>query len=503
MKKNTNILFIILSAMLFLFACTNEDTLLYEDLCINKHKNDIVINIKTYRTSGNILSKDSIYFKKKKQMRISSTDPFTIVREVECFESIILPELQPHIWLGNVLTRNSVANCNYKPIACIKKPITISTTLSQSNVETIENPSFSATMKYIKEQISNSSFIQNDEFDFSVEQFTSYNELKSTFGCNVNTDFLFWGGSTSETQTEHHISKATGLYIKFFQTSFKAIMDYPTLPYTNLPKDIIDSAVYVNSITYGRLGIMALETNMSADYAKSTISSSFHKLFTSGSSNLTKEEKDFLDGCDFKVYLIGGEGASAVQTFTGLSGFVDHIKKGNFSKEKPGVPIFCTFNNVSDNSQASIKFIYSIKKQPLYIELLLTDKKGDSMYTLGTITAKFYSSLSRVPAIAKPQMPILVEHSYYYRHDGKNIFQRDTIDKKSIIKFYNSGQNTSQIILQNATLIKIVPTRFINNPRNPEFEYGYREQSSYRLLPSEDYIPINTDKIDYTTNITK
>ena len=101
------------------------------------------------------------------------------------------------------------------------------------------------------------------------------------------------------------------------------------------------------------------------------IQKSFHTLFTKGSSYMTKEEKDFLNQCDFKVYLIGGNGTTAVQSFSGFTGFVDHITKGHFSKEQPGVPIFCSFANVSDNSLAKIKFKYNI----LFTSIGLRSKK--------------------------------------------------------------------------------------------------------------------------------
>ena len=340
-------------------SCTEGDEEILKTSSAKLHPDDYVISINTSRNPFNLIDEDSALFTCHKEAMLgtrASSDYFTVEKDVSTNETVILPEYNAHIWIGNVLYKSSVANCTYRPIWGTKKPVTVSLTLPGSDPATIYNPSYSQYTSYIKNQIPKSSFKQNEEFFFSTEQFTSYNELKSAFGSNVNTSFLFWGSSSSSSGTEHHINKATGLYIKFWQSSFTAVMDTPDLPYANIANELMDSAVYINSITYGRFGLLTLETNAEANYAKKMLQESFHTLITKGRSYITKEEQDFLNGCDFKLYLIGGNGSTAVQSFNNFTGFVDHITKGQFSKEQPGVPIFCSFANVADNSLASIKF---------------------------------------------------------------------------------------------------------------------------------------------------
>lgn len=131
-------------------GCVKEDESI--DFVSNK---DIVIDINTTRAVGNILRANSGV-----KLRASTSDPFTEIREVECFESVVLPELQPHIWIGNILTKSSVADCNYNPLIYPRNPITVSSTLPGMNPLVIENPSFSKYMSYIQEQTAKGNFSQ-------------------------------------------------------------------------------------------------------------------------------------------------------------------------------------------------------------------------------------------------------------------------------------------------------------------------------------------------------
>lgn len=99
--------------------------------------------------------------------------------------------------MGNILTKPSIVDANYKPLVYPRQPITITTTLPGTNSQVIENPSYSKYLAYVQEQTAKGNFSQNGEFNFTTEQFTSYNELKVAFGSNVNSGGLFWGSSTT------------------------------------------------------------------------------------------------------------------------------------------------------------------------------------------------------------------------------------------------------------------------------------------------------------------
>lgn len=505
MKTNVNVA-ITLFLSLFVLSCSTEDS---SDVAVKRgtHQSSN-IKITTSRSAGNILGTNS----SGPLTRALNDDPFTEVRRVSCFESVILPELQSHIWIGNLLMKGSIISCNYIPLIYPRNPITVSLTLPGTEPLVIQSPSYSSFLNYIQQQTSKGSFMQNDEFNFTVEQFSSYNELKVAFGSNVNTNGIFWGSSSGSSETDHLINKASGLYVKFYQTSFKALMDYPEEEIATIPNNLIDSAVYVNSITYGRMGILTLETNETAYEAQEKINKIFKTIFSSSSYTFTQEEQSFLNGCDFKVYLIGGTGSTSVESFTGLDGFIQHIKKGAFSRDVPGTPIFCTFNHVKDNSPVSVDFEFTVKKDPLYVEIKhepilnvpKTNQLGTNIdYTLikgyGQIRIYFYRNRSKVPTIADPRITIKVgcqrKSNRYY--SDETIQNAVTIERE--IK--NAGYQTSALLTWkeesygsgrgNTTYVdwSIVMMHYYYNNHKKQSRYNSHDEywDEYYLINTNDY----------------
>ena len=504
-------------------SCTKVDDLPNDTKTAeSSQSSDYSIIINTTRNAGNILGAGA-----GAATRAMGDDPFTDIREVNCFESVVLPELQPHIWMGNIMTIGSVANCNYKPLVYPRMPVTVSLTLPGSSPQEINAPSFSKYNQYIQEQIGKASFAQNDEFNFSIEQFTSYNELKVAFGSNANTNGIFWSSSSSSSSTEHLIQKATGLYVSFYQTSYKAVMDYPQGQIASIPTNMIDSTVYINSITYGRLGILTLETNETASNAQQKINTIFRTIFYSNSTTFTKEEQSFLNGCDFKVYMIGGNSKTTVESFSGLNGFIQHIKKGTFSKDIPGQPIFCTFNRVKDNSPANIKFKFNVKKEPIYVELFhkpepipnkkYTCKSVDNVdveiavpYTKikgwGRLYVKFYRDRSKTPTIAHPALPIKVIRKQITGDSTKPIFTKVTEIKNAGYqtsmdvtweKFFpgssSRGRSAGQTVYDPLITMYDYDPAVVSGFKKIAIEHIYE----YSLVESENYVilgkPLNQD----------
>lgn len=454
---------------------------------------EIEIDINTTRNLGNILSPINL--------QTRTGDPFTEIRETESSESVVLPELQPHIWIGNILKSSSVADCNYKPLVYPRIPINVTLTLPGTIPKQIFNPSYTGFMQYVQEQITKGSFSQNGEFNFTIEQFSSYNELKVAFGSNANTQVLFWGSSSASQKEDQFITKATGLYVKFYQTSFKAIMDYPNGQIASIPENMVDSAVYINSVSFGRLGILTLETNAAVQYSKETTEKVFRKLFSSGSSSLTVEEKKFLDGCDFKVYLIGGNSTTMVESFTGYGGFVQHIKRGSFSKNEPGTPLFCTFNNVKDNSPFKIKFKYNIKSEPLYVELVHKPKSMDginwgdrvNICGYGDLYLYFYKNQAKVPTIADPSVKFKVKVTERYQLARPN--EKEEISTK-YYEFQNAGYQTSMLIFPAIKTRHVQQTYFSGPPWDRDREWGHRTSYQYYVENSSSFVTVGYNPID-------
>lgn len=421
----------------FLISCS-QDSMTTDIRTGRIENNDIELNISTFRDEV-LFSSDSIPAIK---LRNGSEGSSSVeVKEVETSETVVFPQLFQHIWLGSILRKSSIANALYAPLIYNNRtPLKIISTLPGAGSAIMESPSLTNYMPLLNKFVKEGSFKQNGEFVFSIEKFTSYNELKTAFGSNINTGALFWGSHTGTSGETYQIQKATGLYVKFYQSSFRVMMDPPVNGFPEVPQNMLDDAVYVNSITYGRMGILTIETNDSYEYAYEKIGKVFNKIFLSGNNQYTKEEKDFLNRSEFKVYLISGSGQTAsVVPFSGYDGFIRHIVSGRFSKDIPGDPLFCSFNHVRDNTPVRIKFKYSIKKAPVYTELVM--KNGDGVYLY------FYRNKSKIPTIAHPRIKFSIKKTEQINFSPSPYAGDFGYDPEKILyeekDFYNTGYQTS------------------------------------------------------------
>ena len=190
-----------------------------------------------------------------------------------------------YIFPGSILEGNSISNQNYIPVFISnRKPITVSMTLAHNTPKptsrTIEAPTFSKLSDYVVEMVTDGNFEQNQKFMFSYKRFSFYDEIKTAFGTNINTRKLFSSKSESSTEYRDKIQKSTGMYVKFFQSSFTVNMDIAPLSDQPIQGKSEYEPVYVNSLTYGRLGIIAFETDESYEFAETCIKKEFDRIFS-------------------------------------------------------------------------------------------------------------------------------------------------------------------------------------------------------------------------------
>ena len=261
-------------------------------------------------------------------------------------ESIVLDNLNRYIYPGSILDGASVANQDYKTISVHYKPINVSVSFPAQKVTgVLEKPSLSSCRQLVMDLMHQKGIGQQSaSVHFDIHRFTSYDELKMTFGSNANTSFLFWGSSSSQQEHKERISKSSGLYIRFIQKYFTIDMDIPEKSFIEGSINAQYSPVYVSSIAYGRVGILTLETDEIYENAESIVKKAVNGFLYNKKEFLTVEEKGFFDEARMKVYVGGGNGDSGVKTLTGFDDFIKFISEGgHFSAETPGKPIFCSF----------------------------------------------------------------------------------------------------------------------------------------------------------------
>jgi len=133
-------------------------------------------------------------------------------------------------------------------------------------------------------------------------------------------------------------------------------MDYPYdgnifLNNDDLQGVLSDSPVYVNSIIFGRMAIIAIESDYSFNELKAAVKASFSAGVVGGEINISAEYKKILQESTMRLFVSGGIGQDVAKIVEGYNEFNNFIVNGGeFTKDVPGVPIFFTANYAEDNS---------------------------------------------------------------------------------------------------------------------------------------------------------
>ncbi len=226
----------------------------------------------------------------------------------------------------------------------------------------IERPSFSGMGKSINKAIESSNFTgkQSLSFEYDFRQFSYYSELKLAFGANVNIASIFKLDASFNSQK---IKATSGLFARIVQKNYSLIMDYPydgNLFFNNNDLNILQSQnpVYINSIVFGRMGIIAIESSYSYDEVKIAFKAALTASKINGELNISSEYKQILQESTLRIFISGGSSQDVAKIVEGYDEFKNFIiNGGEFNKEVPGVPIFFTANYAKDNSVFTTTFV--------------------------------------------------------------------------------------------------------------------------------------------------
>ena len=109
--------------------------------------------------------------------------------------------------------------------------------------------------------------------------------------------------------------------------------------------------VYINSIIFGRMGIIAIESDYSYNELKTAFKAALTAGKVNGELNISTEYKDILTQSSMKIFVSGGKGQDVAKIVEGYDEFKNFIiNGGEFTRDIPGVPIFFTANYVHNNS---------------------------------------------------------------------------------------------------------------------------------------------------------
>jgi len=407
-----------------------------------------VVKIDAPRSVGNIIDMDG-----NETVLTKSSD---LIRTEKVYDQVVPSNLYPHLVVGRVFRKSSVVDGTYGNVGYKGDQYTIASNLIGAEPKTMKSPTLSSYILNLSEIINEGQFTQSEQIVFTMGQFSSYNELKSVFGNTSSTHGWFKRTTTTTGGEDDRISKATGIYVKFYQTSFTVSMDAPVSCYDGYTEEEKEDLVYLNSISYGRLGIMTLETNYSASYSYSYMKRIVKKLFSSSSTTLTEEEINFLDSCSLKIYYAGATSGQVVDILSpeDFIRSIHDVNLGNFCSESPGVPILCSFNNMKDDSRFGIDFEMTVSYDHVYAELKLmnliyTPGEGDGYRVSGDIYIAFYRDKEKHPIIASPEIPFRINTDKL----TENYSPRHNMTTSSNISIHrNTGKSTLSLWKRDAVL---------------------------------------------------
>lgn len=266
-----------------------------------------------------------------------------------------------NIYVGGLYKASSIEDLSFSYISNPVKSIDVSFTFPRYYFDYIQRPSISSMYRSLNKAIESPSFSgkQNLSFEYDFREFAYYKELKLAFGANVNIATIF---KIDASHNETKIKSTSGLFARVVQKNFSMIMDYPEngnifLNEADMSKTAGLSPVYVNSIIFGRMAIIAIESDYSYEEVKTAFKATLTAAKINGELNITAEQKKIMQEAQIKIFVSGGASqdvAKIVEGFDEYKNFI--INGGEFTRDVPGVPIFFTANYASDNSVFNTTF---------------------------------------------------------------------------------------------------------------------------------------------------
>ena len=346
--------YLFLSISLFLFSCENGELVNVEDFSAFTEKKP------EQSTYSKAFLYDEVYeIIDGKEVDLTHTQFLT--RSTHEFYEIAT--IQPtYIYLGSVLTAESINKGRYIPVGfpnALKKEITVSFSLPVKSK--VIAPKKSSFQDAIVDAIGDRDFSgrQSQVFSYKMKQFSYYKEVKLAFGANVNVGQLF-GVNTDINNGQTR--KNTALFVDFSQIYFDVAMDIPDdgnifIDENTRQQYLSMNPIYINTVNYGRKGVILTESNESYDKLSVAIRASFNAKIVNGKLSLDSETERVLQEAEISICILGGDGGDAVKTIKGFNEFQNFIINGGvYSNEVYGVPISYSGGYASNNSMFISEF---------------------------------------------------------------------------------------------------------------------------------------------------
>ncbi len=358
MKKN---FFYVAIVPLLLFSCNNEDLGEIQNADNVPESGIVTIPSKSFYYDGIYEIRDGKEVDLTDLQYINT--PNSLTRATTTHQFYDISTINPnYIYLGSVLSAQSINEGLYVPAGytnILKDSITVSFTLPVPSKKIA--PRKSEFTNAIIGAIGNRNFSgqQSQVFSYKMKQFSSYSEVKLAFGANVNIGQLF---SINTQVNSDRIQKSSALFVDFSQIYFTADMDIPddgNIYKTEAIRQqyLSQNPVYINSVNYGRKGIILVESNETYNALSVAVRAAFNAGKVGVSLDLDVNTKRILENAEISICILGGDAYDAVRTVKGFAEFQEFIINGGvYTTEVYGVPISFGGAYASNNGMFATQF---------------------------------------------------------------------------------------------------------------------------------------------------
>jgi hypothetical protein len=286
-----------------------------------------------------------------------------IYQETERFDSSEYTNLDPAtsiIYPGAIFTGDSIFT-DYAILPLARNPIEIAANFPSAQAESmsiiVDDPRFS-TVTLARNQLVEMNLTSDvaANFTFSSKVYNEEREVRAFLGVSglppVISSFVDLGGSVGGSRS----SKRTNMLVKFTQVYYTLSVHPPETP-IGFFRDGFDMAslgelspAYVSEVSYGRIGVLSINSDSTANEINAAIKASVDLVGLGG--ELGGSHKRVLEQSEMNLYIIGGSATQAGNAIEGYNGFMQFITGGNSIMEEKqyAVPIAYRLRYVSDNS---------------------------------------------------------------------------------------------------------------------------------------------------------
>lgn len=298
-------------------------------------------------------------------LRDSSWGAFGKSSFYESDEMTVTPSNRSYVYPGSILKAASIANDELSPLVGYERaPIDLYLSFPSSlSYGTIPLPSLSNSRIFLRNALMAPDFsgLQIDDFTQSISFFSRYQEVKFAYGYNVNERRLFASTNSSFDYNASAVQYGTKLMASYTVKNFTYTTPNPTvgqlIDMASITPEVFNgvSPVYINSVTYGRFGLLVVETNNGSTQTKTAFEKVVKKIFKKTNESFTQEETNLFSSCRVTIYILGSTmGESAIQLLINpspeaISSFLSE-NVGVFTASDPGVPILFKAKYLKDNS---------------------------------------------------------------------------------------------------------------------------------------------------------